>query len=76
MKNYQNRSPVGRFKPQANGRWGLWFKDDLLGSYHSAMAAPDDVYMQAPAIMTGTPWMALIFQRTFLNGKWQRDEEK
>ena len=49
MKIYQYRSPIGRFliKPQPNGRWGLWFKDDLLGSYHSAMAAADDVCMQA-----------------------------
>ena len=49
MKIYRYRSPMGRFlvKPRANGRWGLWFKDDLLGSYHSAMAAADDVYMQA-----------------------------
>lgn len=49
MKVYQYKSPAGLFliKPQANGRWGLWFKDDLLGSYHSAMAAADDVYMQA-----------------------------
>ena len=49
MKIYQYRSPIGRFliKPQTNGRWGLWFKDDLLGSYHSAMTAADDVYMQA-----------------------------
>ncbi len=48
MKIYQYRSPVGRFliKLQTNGRWGLWFKDDLLGSYHSAMAAADDVYTQ------------------------------
>ena len=47
MKVYQYISPIGRFliKPQANGRWGLWFKDDLLGSYYSAMAAADDVYM-------------------------------
>jgi hypothetical protein len=45
VKIYQYRSPIGRFliKPQANGRWGLWFKDDLLGSYHSALAAADDV---------------------------------
>lgn len=49
MKVYPYRSPIGGFliKPQANGRWDLWFKDDLLGSYHSAMAATDDVYMQA-----------------------------
>lgn len=48
MKVYQYKSPIGLFliKPQTNGRWGLWFKDDLLGSYHSAMAAADDVYMQ------------------------------
>jgi len=48
VKVYQYKSPIGRFliKPQANSRWGLWFKDDLLGSYHSAMAAADDVYMQ------------------------------
>ncbi len=49
MKICQYRSPIGRFliKPQAKGRWGLWSKDDLLGSYHSALAAADDVYMQA-----------------------------
>ena len=43
------RSPIGRFlaNPQTNGRWGLWLKGDLLGSYHSAVAAADDVYMQA-----------------------------
>lgn len=48
MKVYQYKSPTGLFliKLQVNGRWGLWFKDDLLGSYHSAMAAADDVYMQ------------------------------
>jgi len=49
VKIYQYRSSIGRFliKPQANGCWGLGFKDDLLGSYHSALAAADDVYMQA-----------------------------
>ena len=49
MTTFQYKSPIGHFliKPQANGRWGLWFKDDLLGSYHSAMVAADDVYMQA-----------------------------
>ena len=49
MKVYQHKSPIGLFliKPQTNSRWGLWFKDDLLGSYHSAMAAADDVCMQA-----------------------------
>ena len=49
MKIYQYRSLIGRvlIKPQANGRWGLWFKNDLLGSYHSAMAAADDVNTQA-----------------------------
>ena len=48
MKVYQFRPPIGRFliKPQENGRWGLWFNDDLLGSYLSAMAAADDVYTQ------------------------------
>ena len=42
---YQYRSPISLFliKLQANGRWGLWFKDELLGSYHSAMVAADDV---------------------------------
>jgi len=49
VKIYQYISPIGRFviKPQDNGRWGLWFSDDLLGSYQSAMAAADDVYTQA-----------------------------
>jgi hypothetical protein len=49
MKFYQYQSPIGCFKivAQANGRWGLWFKDDLLGSYSSAVAAADDVYTQA-----------------------------
>lgn len=49
MKVYYYRSPIGCFviKSQTNGRWGLWLKDNLLGSYHSAMAAADDVYMQA-----------------------------
>ena len=46
---YQYMSPIGCFliKPQANSRWGLWLKDELLGSYHSALAAADDVYTQA-----------------------------
>jgi len=49
VKIYLYRSPIGRFliKLQTNNRWDLWFKDDLLGSYHSAMAAADDVYMQS-----------------------------
>lgn len=49
MKIYQYRSPVGCFliKPSANGCWELYFKDNLLGSYPSATAAADDVYMQA-----------------------------
>ena len=49
MRAYRYRSPIGAFliKPQTGGRWGLWLKDDLLGSYHSPMAASDDVYMQA-----------------------------
>jgi len=49
VKIYRYRSPIGRFLaiPQSNGLWGLWFEDDLLGSYHSAMAAADDVYMRA-----------------------------
>ncbi|RMH16911.1 MAG: hypothetical protein D6698_09005 [Gammaproteobacteria bacterium] len=49
MRVYQYKSPLGLFliKPQTSGRWGLWFKGELLGSYHSAMAAADDVYMQA-----------------------------
>jgi len=49
MKSYQYRSPLGVFiiKSQANGRWGLWLNDELLGSYHSSVAAADDVFMQA-----------------------------
>jgi len=48
MKTYRYKSPIGVFiiQPQSNGRWGLWFKDELLGSYHSDMAAADDVYTQ------------------------------
>ena len=47
--NYQYKSPVGRFfiKPLRNDRWGLQLKDELLGSYHSPMAAADDVNTQA-----------------------------
>jgi hypothetical protein len=59
MKIYQYKSPVGSFliKPQANSFWGLWLKDNLLGSYQSAMAAADDVYMQ----MTGDyDWDSLV----------------
>lgn len=49
MKTYCYKSPIGVFiiKPQPDGRWGLWFGDDLLGSYHSEIAAADDVYTQA-----------------------------
>jgi hypothetical protein len=48
MKIYPYRSPIGHFfiKSQADGRWGIWLKDDLLGSYNSAIAAADDVYTQ------------------------------
>ncbi|HEX2949869.1 MAG TPA: hypothetical protein VHV83_09945 [Armatimonadota bacterium] len=48
MRLYRYESPVGAFiiKPQPDGRWGLWLKDDLLGNYHSAVAAADDVYTQ------------------------------
>jgi hypothetical protein len=48
MKIYQYKSPLGTFiiKPQPNNLWGLWFKDDLLGSYNSGIAAADDVYTQ------------------------------
>jgi hypothetical protein len=48
VKIYQYKSPIGRFliQLQDDGRWGLWFKDNLLGSYHSAMSAADDVYTQ------------------------------
>lgn len=49
MKIYQYKALVGTFiiKPQSNDRWGLWLNDDLLGSYHSPIAAADDVYTQS-----------------------------
>jgi len=49
MKTYCYKSPLGVFliKRQSSGCWGLWFKDNLLGSYHSEMAAGDDVYTQS-----------------------------
>jgi hypothetical protein len=49
MRIYRYKSPIGTFtiKPQADGRWGLWFQDDKLGSYQSAVAAADDVYCRA-----------------------------
>jgi len=49
MKIYRYQSPMGLFliKAQPNARWGLWFKDELLGSYHTPVAAVDDVYTQA-----------------------------
>lgn len=49
MTIYRYRFSHGIFfiKPQPSGRWGLWLNECLLGSYHSAAAAADDVYMQA-----------------------------
>ena len=48
MTIYIYNSPIGRFliRPQSNDYWDLWFEDDVLGSYGSAMAAADDVYLQ------------------------------
>lgn len=48
MRIYQYRSPIGRFliKLHTKDRWDLWLRDELLGSYHSAVAAADDVYTQ------------------------------
>jgi hypothetical protein len=39
------RTPVGMFwiKPRDDGRYVLGIGDDALGSYHSPMAAADDV---------------------------------
>lgn len=42
------KTPFGplTIRPQSNGRWALWIRDEVLGSYHSPMAAADDVYCQ------------------------------
>ena len=49
MRIYRYRSPIGHFRvePQDDGRWALWFKEEILGSYHSPVAAADDVYTQS-----------------------------
>ena len=48
MITYRYKSPIGVFSiiPR-NGRWALWFEDDILGMYNSSVAAADDVYTKA-----------------------------
>lgn len=39
-------SPIGRFtiKQLSNGRYGLFYSDELYGSWHSPQAAADEIY--------------------------------
>ena len=42
---YSWPSRIGTFviRLNAQGRWDIWFQDDMLGSYHSAVSALDDL---------------------------------
>ena len=48
---YSYRTKFGTFfiraHPRLAGRWLLQIGDETLGSYHSPLAAADDVYCQA-----------------------------
>ena len=51
-------SPVGTFwiKPRPDGRFALEINNDILGFYHSPVAAADDVYVHVTGYY---PWDSL-----------------
>jgi len=40
---YEARLASFGILPHGNGRWQIWFNDESLGSYHSPVAALDDL---------------------------------
>ena len=65
------RSNVGTFwiKPDGRGRFTLGLNSDALGSYHSAYAAADDVYMCATGYFEWDRKLS-VMEPTDL-GEWQ-----
>jgi hypothetical protein len=48
VQYFRYKSPIGEFRISINreGRWELWFQDDVLGAYSNQVAPADDVYTQ------------------------------